>query len=57
MKQCETEMLLSLYESIMQSGGNPKPMLAEGVTVKELIDRIMVEAEEIIRDLPSKFIK
>ncbi|MHA1257794.1 MAG: hypothetical protein ACTSPS_19600 [Promethearchaeota archaeon] len=26
-------------------------------SVKELIDRIMAEAEEIIRGLPSKFIR
>ena len=40
MKQCELDMLLSLYESILQSGGNPKAILVEGLTVRELIEQI-----------------
>ena len=38
MKQCETEMLISLCKSIMQSGGNPTAILTEGLTLKEFME-------------------
>ena len=40
MKQCEIDMLLSLYDAIRKVGGNPQHILVKDLTVIELIEQL-----------------